>query len=84
MTDPAVRGLAEVVTDVALFFEFSDETIVDPDAALQRMEMLAFRLQDLAKDLQLALTAEIRSIADEDGRNAEFLRRLPEALDLAR
>jgi hypothetical protein len=53
MFDPQV---AKALIDVAMFLEFSDDRIIDPDAAVSALEDLAANLQMATPATRAALT----------------------------
>jgi hypothetical protein len=84
MKSDVYESFASVVADVAVFCEFTDADLLNEDTAVGMMEQLAFRLGDLddADKANLAAQLERLSVEYRDGKNADFVRGLPEALGL--
>ena len=83
--DTVSQILLQCVTDLLAFLELSEDSVVDPDAAVAQMEGVAHSLQWLTPGDRRALIEGIRALADkeeaEDKRS--FLIDLPEGLGLA-
>jgi hypothetical protein len=76
-----METLARIVLDLLLFLELSDDSTVDPDAAVTQMESVAANLQALAPNDRGQFVALTEQYADErePGRDRDFLRALPAA-----
>ena len=75
--------LAEIVADVSLFLENSDEGIVDADAAVTQLELMGHRLQALSDDEKQQLAQSLQRLADKVEHNEEMreqIRALPDAI----
>lgn len=70
------RHIGKAIIDVALFLEFSDEDLVDPDAAVQAMERLGFELQLMSESERLELASCFHDVAEEYGEKEAFVREL--------
>jgi len=55
--------LAKAVVDMAIFLEFSDEQLIDQDAAVAALEGLAENLQRLEQQDRVALCAQFRVLS---------------------
>jgi hypothetical protein len=79
------RTLVQVIAQVAVFLEFADESVLDPDAAVKQQEDMAFRLQQLGPEDRREFARLLFEVADEwpntDGRH--YLRALPGAIGLS-
>lgn len=80
MLDPQVM---KALIDVAMFLEFSDDRIIDPDAAVSALEDLAANLQMATPETRAALTQGIRSLAGCYPARVGFVSDLPETLGIA-
>lgn len=80
MTD---RYVAKAIVDVCLFLEFTDDRLLDPDAAVSAMEQLGANLQRVGDEDIRTLSAEIRSVAPDYPTREQFIRDLPEALGIS-
>ncbi|MDN2484227.1 hypothetical protein MML63_01025 [Kosakonia sacchari] len=76
-------GLAKVVADLALFLEFSNENVLNPDAAMQALEQSAAELQRLSPDDKHHIAAIFVELSRQyDAENAAFISHLPQTLGL--
>jgi len=83
MNEKMNTSIARAVANIAIFLEFSNDEILDADAAVGAMEQLAADLQSLDGHAQQQLSTAISSIASEYGaEEKEFLVGLPENLGL--
>ena len=73
-------GFARAIASMAIFLEFSDERIVDPDAAVEVLEMLSSELLTLPSDRRAALDEAFKRISHGYGDRAEFVCSLADAL----
>ncbi|WP_431256241.1 hypothetical protein ACQ86G_15820 [Roseateles chitinivorans] len=78
-------ALARTIANAALVFEFSEDSQVDPDLAVQALEQMAHDLQRLSPDEQRALSEAFRSLSSgyANTANAEFVASLGASLGLA-
>jgi hypothetical protein len=79
------RVLVQVIAQMAVFLEFADETILDPDAAVKQQEDLAFQLQQLPPADRVQFIRVLREVAGDwpSERERQYLLNLPEATDIA-
>jgi hypothetical protein len=80
MIDVLVRALVQVT----VFLEFSDESTVDPSAAVSLMETLSAELQELSDEQRRVVVDEIVNLARglETPQIREFVADLPGAMGL--
>ena len=71
------------VTDTLLFLEFSEDFVLDDDAAVEVTEMIAATLSNLGPAERAAYIEYLRRRAKKPGEDEQFLLGLPEALGLA-
>lgn len=77
------ESLLNVVVDLLVFLEFSDEDVVDPDNAVAVMEQVAAELQSLNKEKRLFLVAKLNACSQNYvGDKANFVASLGESLGL--
>jgi hypothetical protein len=71
------RHNVKAIIDIAIFLEFSSEDIIDPDAAVQMMENIAYELQ-LMNDTYKKLFIQILDELSEEytGKQKDFIRNL--------
>lgn len=70
--------VARMVTNFCLFLDLSDEDILDPDAAVDAMEVLAADLQSLDRVFLRELVDAFAVIAaDYEGESAKLVRDIP-------
>ena len=74
--------IGKVIIDVAIFLEFSEENLVDPDVAMQAMENLANELQLMSESERLELANCFGTVSTEYGEREVFVRGLAENLGL--
>ena len=72
------RQIASIIGSVVVFLETSGGDIVDPDAAVQLMEVIGSDLEELDKRFLRELVAAFELVAsDYSGETAELVRRIP-------
>lgn len=82
------RILMRTIVEAVAFLSLSDDTTVDPDAAVGQLEQIASLLRELSQEDQDALTSYIQELANiaitSDGNQEryKFLLSLPEHLGL--
>ena len=87
-TAPRADPLTLALVEALVFLELSDEETVDPDSAIQVMEMIARCLQRLSGEQRAAFHQQLALIAgqeedDELGRQRrEYIKAIPEYLGL--
>ncbi|WP_431263007.1 hypothetical protein ACQ859_23485 [Roseateles chitinivorans] len=76
---------ARALANTALVFEFSEDSQVDPDLAIQSLEQMASDLQRLSPDDQRALTEAFRNLSSDYAHpaHAAFVAGLGGSLGLA-
>jgi hypothetical protein len=79
------RTLVQIIAQVAVFLEFADESVLDPDAAVKQQEDMAFRLQQLAPADRREFARLLFEVADEwpNADQRHYLRALPGAIGLS-
>ena len=83
MSQEIDKHVVRALVDLALFLEFAADDVLDPDAAIQRLEQLASTLQMMDLESQSSLCSQFRSIAmDYSDEQADFVESLGEALGL--
>lgn len=83
MSQEINKHVALAIVEVAVFFEFSGEDVLNPDAAIQALEQLASTLQMAGSGAKLALCSHFENIAMEySGEQAEFVESLGDLLGL--
>ncbi|MFS2002166.1 hypothetical protein ACEN9F_00940 [Duganella sp. CT11-25] len=76
--------LVKAVVDMAIFLEFGDESLVDPDAAMQAMEQMAAELQCMDAWNRLDFRLQLATLADRyPPEKADFVAGLAEAFGIA-
>ena len=79
MIDPYI---AKALIEISLFFEFSDDQIIDPDAAVAAMEQMASTLQRMDSKTKADLVMVMQSLGSDYPENSTFVSELPAALGL--
>ncbi|WP_456311306.1 hypothetical protein [Serratia proteamaculans] len=75
--------LVKIITNLAIFLEFTDERQLDPDLAVEMMEQMAAELQSLNDDDRKDITSIFQDISREyTGDKCEFIKELPESFGL--
>lgn len=75
--------LVKIITNLAIFLEFTDEGQLDPDLAVEMMEQMAAELQSLNDDDRKDITSIFQDISREyTGDKCEFIKELPESFGL--
>lgn len=73
--------LVKVIVDLAVFLEFTNEDLLDPDLAVEALEQMASELQLMDGQDRNDLANTFRSISKEyTGDKSEYVRELPESL----
>ncbi|GAA1696914.1 hypothetical protein GCM10009733_110220 [Nonomuraea maheshkhaliensis] len=82
--DALIRTLAELVVDLAWFFESCDDSTLDSRDAVRQLEWIAYKLDALSAEDRLRLIALIRERAETEADPAfrEFMEGFPEAAGL--
>lgn len=71
------------LVDLLLFLEFSDENIIDSDAAVQAMEQLSARLMEMQEADKVAFVSECKKLSAQfNGEKADFIANIGEHLGL--
>jgi hypothetical protein len=76
------KHLAKAVVDIVVFLEFSEEGVLDADAAVGTMEQLAAELQLMSDETKSSQTHRFHELAREYGDRAKFVESLGETLGL--
>ncbi|MGP8433999.1 hypothetical protein ACT2FY_06875 [Paraburkholderia fungorum] len=76
------KHLVKAVVDMAVFLEFTDEDVLDPDASMAALEQLANELQGMSDAEKTAVVGCINDLAPSYGERAEFVAALPEHLGI--
>ncbi|MEN7529548.1 hypothetical protein [Cupriavidus sp. DL-D2] len=76
------KNITRALVDLAIFLEYADQKILDTDAAIQAMEQLAERLQNLPEQEKMHLIRQLEEVSLEYGEHEGFVRALAENLDL--
>lgn len=75
--------LVKVIADLAVFLEFTNEGLLDPDLAVEALEQMASELQLMDVQDRNDLANTFRSISKEyTGDKSEYVRELPESLGI--
>ncbi|MGC6388437.1 hypothetical protein ACMV8I_12355 [Ewingella sp. S1.OA.A_B6] len=75
--------LVQIIANLAIFLEFTDEGQLDPDLAVEMMEQMASELQSLNDDDRNNITKIFQDISREyTGDKCEFIKKLPESFGL--
>ena len=79
------RVLVQVIAQVAVFLQFTDDATLDPDAAVKQLEDLAFQLQQLPPADRIEFIRVLSEVAGDwpSDRERRFLLKLPEAIGIA-
>ncbi|TBV08478.1 hypothetical protein [Phytopseudomonas dryadis] len=83
MSQEINKYVAQAIVELAVFLEFSEETAVNQDAAIQALEQLASTLQMADSKAKSSLCSQFENIAvGYSGEQADFVEGLGEALGL--
>lgn len=86
MKTPADQAIARALIDLVCFLEFTDDEVINPDAAVSQMEHVAATIRNGGEpSIQafcLACDAYANSIEHLMEERSEFIRSLPVALGL--
>ncbi|WP_380183999.1 hypothetical protein [Kalamiella sp. sgz302252] len=75
--------LVKVIADLAIFLEFTNENLLDPDLAVEALEQMASELQLMDAQDRNDLANIFRNISKEYiGDQSEYVKDLPESLGL--
>lgn len=75
--------LVKVIAELAVFLEFTNEDLLDPDLAVEALEQMASELQLMDVQDRNDLANTFRSISKEyTGDKSEYVRELPESLGI--
>jgi hypothetical protein len=78
-----ILKLVKVVADLAVFLEFTNEELLDPDLAVEALEQMASELQLMDEQDRNDLANTFRSMSKEyTGDEREYVTELPENLGL--
>ena len=82
------KPLFKTIVEIAVFLELSDDSVLNPDVAVEEMERIAATLQDLDTDLQNQFIEYVDGVVKSDKRigadqtRIEFLESLPDGFGL--
>ncbi|MCW0314809.1 hypothetical protein NB694_004609 [Pantoea ananatis] len=75
--------LVKVIADLAIFLEFTNEDLLDPDLAVEALEQMASELQLMDVQDRNDLANSFRTISKEYiGDKSEYVKELPESLGI--
>ncbi|EMR0466381.1 MULTISPECIES: hypothetical protein [Stenotrophomonas] len=83
MSQDIDKHVARAIVELAIFFEFSPDDVLDPDAAMRALEQLASTLQMMGAESRSSLCSQFKSISTAySGERAQFVESLGDALGL--
>ena len=84
MSESSNKHLAKVIADVAVFLEFTDADLLDPDTAVDAMEQMASELQLMGLEDKMTLTLLFEEISDQfkNPLHKEFVKNLSDSLGI--
>lgn len=84
MSSSINQNLVKAVADIAIFLEFTNEKLLDPDTSVEALEQLAMELQLMDDEDRVNLAQQLRQISGTyaDKHKAQFIENLPESLGL--
>jgi len=84
MNNSFSKEIAKAIANIAIFLEYAEEDVLDPDAAIQVMEQFASDLKNVNDSDRSTLVQSLREVSLEygDASRREFVFGLPEALGL--
>lgn len=75
--------LVKVIADLAVFLEFTNEELLDPDLAVEALEQIAAELQLMNEQDRDDLADMLRNLSKEyTGDKGDYVRGLPESFGL--
>lgn len=75
--------LVKIIADLAVFLEFTDEALLDPDLAVQALEQVAAGLQLMDNHQRNEIANTLKDLSKQyTGDKEEYIRSLPESLGL--
>ena len=75
--------LIKCLVETAIFLEFADESVVDPDSSIEMMEIISSELQGLnSRDIKYCSEQIGKIAASYSGAKKEFVMRLPSYLGI--
>jgi hypothetical protein len=79
----SIYQLVKVIADFAIFLEFTDQELLNPDEAVAALERAAVELKLLSDEERKRICTILTELSSEykDGK-AEFVKSLPESLGL--
>jgi hypothetical protein len=67
----------QTIVDVAIFFEFSENDIINPDISIQMLEQIAATLQSANEDTKKKLCVSFKKLSNNYfGKQHEFVKNL--------
>jgi hypothetical protein len=78
------RHVVKALADVAIFLEFTDEDLLNQDAAIEVMEQLAAELQLMNQDEKTNLSRLFDELSNDfpNARHKDFVKNLSDSLGL--
>jgi hypothetical protein len=78
---PERIGLLTAIADAAIFFEFSGNQTIDPDAAVGALEQLVYVLLQVPQEARIGLSRDLTEIATHyDVERRKFVNNLAQQL----
>lgn len=75
--------LVKIIADLAVFLEFTDEELLDPDLAVEALEQVAAGLQLMDNHQRNEIANTLKDLSKQyTGDKEEYVRNLPESLGL--
>ncbi|MGJ8522575.1 hypothetical protein R84981_001263 [Carnimonas sp. R-84981] len=75
--------LIRIITNIAIFLEFSDDNTIDPDIAVGLLEDIAGEFDQFPNDSKQEIVNIFHKIASEyKEEKSDFIRTLPETLGI--
>jgi hypothetical protein len=73
----------KIISDMAIFLEFSTPDTLNGDVAIELMEQMAADLQELSEDDKSILAEQFKNLSLSYGDKAQFVMDLPDSFGLA-
>lgn len=75
--------LAKIIADLAIFLEFTSPDLLDPDCAIEAMEIISAELQFLNHEDKVNIADIFKTLSkDYKDEKSEYVRNLPESLGI--
>lgn len=84
MNNAVNSHLVKAIADIAIFLEFTNGDLLNPDVSVEAMEQIAAALQLMNDADRKCVADELKTLSVEyvDKRKAQFVENLPESLGL--